>query len=98
MTPNQCDAIHNRGTDSCGELINDQTSGRYSQGSITTPFRESLLSTWRVLLAENDAHEMEALAYGLRRLGHEAESASTASSALQIYQHADIVLLDAISI
>jgi DNA-binding response OmpR family regulator len=51
-------------------------------------------ATWRVLLVESNANDMEALAKGLRRHGHEVHSAKTGGETLRVYQDADIVLLD----
>jgi DNA-binding response OmpR family regulator len=47
-----------------------------------------------VLVVENNASEAEALVNGLRRHGHEVDSAATGSAALQVYGDADLVLLD----
>ncbi|MFJ9904945.1 response regulator transcription factor [Streptomyces sp. NPDC101152] len=51
-------------------------------------------TTWRVLVVENNPEDMEALATGLRRHGHQVEGAATGNAALQAYQVSDIVLLD----
>ncbi|MFF8608942.1 response regulator transcription factor [Streptomyces sp. NPDC015346] len=51
-------------------------------------------TTWRVLIVENNAHEAEALARGLRRHGHEVDSVATGGEALHTYESADLVLLD----
>lgn len=51
-------------------------------------------TSWRVLVVENNPGDMEALAAGLRRHGHQVEGVSTGSAALQAHQVSDIVLLD----
>jgi DNA-binding response OmpR family regulator len=51
-------------------------------------------ATWRVLVVENNVNDLEALAKGLRRHGHEVNGVKTGGAALQVYQDADIVLLD----
>jgi len=74
-----------------------------SQGatSSTLESRKSLAAqvrrpsaSWRVLVVENDHGDMENLAAGLRRHGHQVEGVGTGSAALQAYQVSDIVLLD----
>ncbi|RPE43823.1 DNA-binding response OmpR family regulator [Streptomyces sp. Ag109_O5-1] len=74
-----------------------------SQGatSSTLEARKSLAAqirrpsaSWRVLVVENDQSDMDTLAAGLRRHGHQVEGVGTGSAALQAYQVSDIVLLD----
>jgi DNA-binding response OmpR family regulator len=69
--------------------------------SSTLEFRKPITSqirkpstNWRVLVVENNAGDMEALAAGLRRHGHQVEGVGTGNAALQAYQVSDIVLLD----
>nr|AEE65471.1 two component regulater [uncultured bacterium BAC AB649/1850] len=50
--------------------------------------------TLRVLVVESDVRDLEALARGLRRHGHEVLSAASGTEALTAYRDADLVLLD----
>lgn len=58
------------------------------------PPQSRLSSAWRVLIVENDASEREALSGRLRRHGHDIESVGTGNEAMQVYESADIILLD----
>ena len=49
---------------------------------------------WRVLVVENNVGDMEALARGLRRHGHQVDCVRTGGEALDAYRQADLVLLD----
>jgi len=51
-------------------------------------------AVWRVLVAQNDTGDLEALARSLKRHGHAVCRARTGSEALGAYQDVDIVLLD----
>ncbi|MFI9530198.1 response regulator transcription factor [Micromonospora rosaria] len=48
----------------------------------------------RILVVEKDLRDMEALARGLRRHGHDVRHAATGEEALASYQDTDLVLLD----
>jgi DNA-binding response OmpR family regulator len=61
--------------------------------SVPAQLRKSSTS-WRVLVVENNSHDLEVLAGGLRRHGHQVEGVGTGSAALEAYQVSDIVLLD----
>jgi DNA-binding response OmpR family regulator len=50
--------------------------------------------TWRILVVENNVGDLEALARGLRRHGHDVLRVETGGEALTAYQDADLVLLD----
>lgn len=50
--------------------------------------------TWRVLVVQNDASEMESLTKGLKRYGHVVEGVETGGEALRACEEADFVLLD----
>jgi DNA-binding response OmpR family regulator len=50
--------------------------------------------SWRVLVAEHDTGDMEAVARGLQRHGHQVIRATTGQDALDAYLEADVVLLD----
>lgn len=49
---------------------------------------------WHVLVVEDHAEEAEVLARGLRRHSHEVSQAHTGSEALQIFEGADVVLIE----
>lgn len=49
---------------------------------------------WRILVVENNTGDLEALARGLRRHGHEVRPARTGHEALRRYADTDLVLLD----
>jgi DNA-binding response OmpR family regulator len=51
-------------------------------------------ANWRVLVVEPHAVDAESLVRGLRRHGHEVVSVATGGAALQVYEDADLVLLD----
>ena len=50
--------------------------------------------SWRVLVVENNVGDLEALARGLRRHGHEVLPVETGNDALATFGHTDLVLLD----
>ena len=50
--------------------------------------------TWRVLVVESNVGDLEALARGLRRHGHEVLPVQTGDDALATFAEADLVLLD----
>jgi len=49
---------------------------------------------WRVLVVESDVQYAESLIHGLRRHGHEVDVVECGGMALQVYGHADLVLID----
>jgi DNA-binding response OmpR family regulator len=49
---------------------------------------------WRILVVEEDVGDMDALARGLRRHGHQVRGAKTGNETLMVYEDADLVLLD----
>jgi len=49
---------------------------------------------WRVLVVEGDARYADSLLHGLRRHGHEVDVVERGGAALQVYGHADLVLID----
>ncbi|WP_433260128.1 response regulator transcription factor [Actinosynnema sp. CS-041913] len=49
---------------------------------------------WRVLVVENHVGDAEALVAGLRRHGHEVSTVGTGGEALQVFDDADLVLID----
>ncbi|MFF3326641.1 response regulator transcription factor [Streptomyces sp. NPDC002889] len=55
---------------------------------------QSTAAAWRVLVVENNTGDLEALANGLRRHGHEVEGVGTGGAALQACDGPDIILLD----
>jgi DNA-binding response OmpR family regulator len=73
-----------------GDSLAQATIGRLSR--LVPESRPS--SAWRVLIVESDASEREALASRLRRHGHNIESVGTGNEAMQVYESADIILLD----
>ena len=60
----------------------------------TVPRPPGASPSWRVLVVENTVGDLEALARGLRRHGHEVLPVQTGSDALATYRDADLVLLD----
>jgi DNA-binding response OmpR family regulator len=61
---------------------------------LTIPHPPGASPSWRVLVVENNVGDLEALARGLRRHGHEVLPVETGSDALAAYQETDLVLLD----
>ena len=51
-------------------------------------------AVWRVLVAQNDIGDLEALARGLSRHGHRVVCAKTGSEALDVFHDVDVILLD----
>lgn len=49
---------------------------------------------WRILVVENNIGDMEALARGLRRHGHDVCCVRTGGEALAVFRDVDIVLID----
>lgn len=49
---------------------------------------------WRVLVVENDVQYSDSLIHNLRRHGHEVSVVERGGEALQVYGHADLVLID----
>jgi DNA-binding response OmpR family regulator len=58
------------------------------------PRLRSSPAVWRVLVAQNDPGDLEALARGLKRHGHTVYRAKTGGEALGVYRDAEVVLLD----
>lgn len=61
---------------------------------LTFPRLSGSPDIWRVLVAQNDAGDRDALARGLGRHGHRVSCAETGSEALGAYRAVDVVLLD----
>lgn len=70
------------------------TSGTLESRKPVPPQTRRAATNWRVLVVENNPGDMETLATGLRRHGHQVEGVGTGNAALQAYQRVDIVLLD----
>jgi DNA-binding response OmpR family regulator len=56
--------------------------------------RPSPSGGWAVLVVEGNPRDLESLVHGLRRHGHEVRCAATGAKALDVYQDADLILLD----
>lgn len=50
--------------------------------------------TWRVLVVESDVNAQRGIAHSLRRQGCDVVSVDSGGKALEMYEHADLVLLD----
>jgi DNA-binding response OmpR family regulator len=70
-----------------------QQSTKLMSPHIPAP-RSGECAVWRILVVDSNAEEAEALVRGLKRHGHEVESAASGSAALQSYAGADLVLID----
>lgn len=61
---------------------------------LTLPHLSKSSAVWRILVVENNVGDMEALARGLQRHGHDVIRVETGGEALKAYLDADLVLLD----